>query len=379
MNNYLYNLITVQFKEYFREPAILFWSFAFPIAMAWVLGIAFTSKTEITKTVAVIQNESNANSHLIKWIGGGEQQVNGKNSEKKVFEKVLSNGEGNETKFKFIYSSKDEAILALKQGKISLFIEEYEKDGITYYFDPQNSDAQFTYLLLENSILTLNLFQGIQDKNSSNNHKSNVVTLTAKGSRYIDFLVPGLIAMGIMSSCIWGIGWVLTELRIKKLMRRMIATPMKKTSFLISRIATRFILCFFEAVILYVFAYWYFRVEVDGSLLALFTVFTAGVIAFSGIAILTSSRAKSSQVANGLINAVVMPMMILSGVFFSYHNFPELVIPIIQALPLTMLADSIRSIFIEGAGIKDVALQSFYLFTVGFVTFGVGLKIYKWY
>jgi ABC-type multidrug transport system permease subunit len=177
----------------------------------------------------------------------------------------------------------------------------------------------------------------------------------------------------------WGIGYSLVEQRTKKLLRRMIATPMKKSSFLISHFVGRTVLCAVEALLLYVFVHYYFDISIQGSIPALVVLFLAGVIAFTGIAIFAASRTSRTEIANGLINAVTMPMMVVSGVFFSYHNFPDIVIPLIQVLPLTMLADGIRSIFIEGAGFREVTSSIFILSGLGVIFFAFGLKIYKWY
>jgi ABC-type multidrug transport system permease subunit len=127
------------------------------------------------------------------------------------------------------------------------------------------------------------------------------------------------------------------------------------------------------------FSYFAFGVIIQGSLLALFFVFLAGIAAFSGIAILMSSRAQKTQVGNGLINAVVLPMTILSGIFFSYQNFPDWAVSIIRKLPLTLLADAIRAIFNEGANFYQVADEISYLLIIGIVLFVTGLRIYKWY
>jgi ABC-type multidrug transport system permease subunit len=112
---------------------------------------------------------------------------------------------------------------------------------------------------------------------------------------------------------------------------------------------------------------------------ALLLVFLAGNFAFAGLAVFVSSRTSNTEVGNGFINAIVFPMMILSGIFFSYHNFPDWAIPVIQMLPLTMLADGIRSIFIEGTGLVQVAPPILILTAIGALFFTAGLKIFKWY
>lgn len=159
----------------------------------------------------------------------------------------------------------------------------------------------------------------------------------------------------------------------------MVATPMNKSAFMAAQFVARLALSLLEALVLIIFCYFYFNVTISGSILAFLIVFIAGNVAFTGIAILTSSRTADTRVGNGLVNLVVMPMMILSGVFFSYHNFPEWTVNIIEKLPLTLMADSTRSIFIEGATLHDVAIPVIILSAIGFTFSAVGIKIYKWY
>src|SRR5688572_24512190 len=346
MNKSLIQLIVVHFKTFFREPAVLFWAVLFPIIMVWVLGIAFSNKGESVRTVYVT----------------GESVI----PEKITGEKVLGEETGNVYRIKFQKATEGEAIRAVKRGLITLFIE-VKDDSLIYHFDPLNSDAQLTHLILERSIAEVNT------KNTS------IDALRATGTRYIDFLIPGMIALGIMNSCIWGIGWSLIESRMKKLMRRMVATPLKKTVFFTAQMITRVILGTFETLLLLLFAYLYFGTRIAGSIPAFIAVFLAGIFAFAGIAILMASRTSKTEVANGLVNAVTLPMMILSGIFFNYHNFPDWAIPIIQALPLTLVADSIRSIFIEGAGFAEVLKPVMILGTIGIVAFTAGLRAFKWY
>ena len=244
----------------------------------------------------------------------------------------------------------DKGIQMIKRGEASMIIDGRD-DTVAYRFDPQNSEAQLAYLQLAAAL----------EGKDITGHSETIQPLKETGTRYVDFLVPGLLAMGIMMSAMWGISYNLIDKRNKKLLRRMVATPMHKSNFLMSHLIARILLSVFETVILLAFTWMYFRIEIQGSFLAFLAIFLAGNMAFVGLAIFASSRTANPQVGNGLINVVVMPMMIASGVFFSYHNFPEWLIPFIKILPLTMLADGIRSIFIEGAGFQQVWLSTLIL------------------
>ena len=186
-------------------------------------------------------------------------------------------------------------------------------------------------------------------------------------------------AMSIMNACLWGIGWSLIDLRIKKLLRRMVATPLRKSLLLLSHGLNRMILSAAELLLLYGFAYYYFGIIIQGSLWALLLVFLSGYSSFAGIAVLISCRAQNTHSGNGLINLVSLPMFVLSGIFFSYHNFPDWVTPYVEVLPLTMLANSLRGIITEGIGLYDVILPSIGLVGTGCVCFALGLRFFYWH
>ncbi|MCH2265201.1 MAG: ABC transporter permease [SAR324 cluster bacterium] len=369
MNSILFQLVISQFKLFFREPGVVFWSFGFPVVMAWILGIAFANKGEILRNVAIVTENPAVVSALPKWLHEKSGTVDNQLSGEAELEWEVGMNAGDQARFRFRAMSEEEAVLALKRGQISLWIEGSPETNLSYRFDPDNADARLTYLLLETAF---------REKISSE-IKAEIRPLTMVGIRYVDFLIPGLMAMSIMNACLWGIGWNLIELRIKKLLRRIVATPLRKSIFLISHGLNRMILSAAEMLLLYIFAYFYFDIRIQGSLLALALVFLSGYCAFAGIAILISSRVQNTQSGNGMINIVTMPMFILSGIFFSYHNFPDWLIPYVEVLPLTMLTNSLRGIITEGIGLAQVIQPSLGLFGIGAVCFALGLKLYLWH
>ena len=283
---------------------------------------------------------------------------------------TLKNDKMGNTVFHFQNMKWEPAMVLLKRGNLNMILNE-ENGMIRYHFDPLNPDAQLSYLKLTQIFGRAGLLPLPE--------QANIKPLTVKGTRYIDFLVPGLIAMGFMMSCMWGISYGIIDNRAKKLLRRMVATPMRKSHYLVALITVRFGMNFVESSLLFLFAWIAFGITIQGSVPALFLLFVAGNTAFAGLAIFISSHTAKTEIGNGLINLVVMPMMVLSGIFFSYHNFPDWSIGFIQKLPLTMLADGIRSIFIEGAGFRELTMPITVLFSIGLVFFVTGLKIFKWH
>jgi ABC-type multidrug transport system permease subunit len=369
----LWQLTVSLFRELIREPGVLFWGIAFPILMSLGLGMAFTRKADILRKVAVIPSSGTTitdTSSLYLFLDRKCEKQEAKTDDDPGWKFTLKEEKLSNSVFLFYSMEWDEAIVKLKRGTVNLILK--EENGITeYHFDPMNSDAELTFLKLHEIIDS----KGIKVTES----EGVIRPLTIEGTRYIDFLVPGLLTLGVMMSTMWGISYGLIEKRSKKLLRRLVATPMRKSHFLVALMTVRLTMNIIEALVLLVFAMIAFKLKIQGSIAALFVLFIAGNIAFSGIAILFSSHTSNTEVGNGIINAVTMPMMILSGIFFSYHNFPDWSIGVIQKLPLTMLTDSVRSILNEGAGFPEVAMPVAILSGIGVICFSTGLKIFKWH
>ena len=202
--------------------------------------------------------------------------------------------------------------------------------------------------------------------------------MTEPGSRYIDFLIPGLLGMNLMSAGMWGIGYVVTEMRTKKLLKRLVATPMSRAQFLWSFVVMRALFLLLELPVLLGFAWLVFRVGVAGSIPLLLGISLVGALAFAGIGLLVASRAQNTQTVSGLINLVMLPMFVGSGVFFSTARFPDAVQPFLRVLPLTALNDAVRAVMIDGAGVVAVAGQLGLLALTAAVTFFAALRVFRW-
>jgi ABC-2 type transport system permease protein len=371
----LWQLISALFREIIREPGVLFWGILFPILMSLGLGLAFTKKADVIRKIAIINITEKAspgseNSTVAEFLQNNCEKNSSEKSDDWQWKYVIKDEKLGNSIFLFYDMKWDEAIRFLKRGTINVLMLG-KADSVEYHFDPMNPDAQLTYLKL-NTIVGKGAIQPIESG-------SEIKPLTVTGTRYIDFLVPGLIAMGVMMSSMWGISYGIIEKRSKKLLRRLVATPMKKSHFLIALITVRITMNFIESLVLFLFALFAFKMSIQGNISALIIMFLSGNIAFAGIAVFVSSHTSNTEVGNGLINFVVFPMMVLSGIFFSYQNFPDWSLPVIKNLPLTMLTDGIRSIFNEGAGFHEVTIPILILLAIGTLFFSVGLKIFKWH
>jgi ABC-type multidrug transport system permease subunit len=334
-------LTRTRLRLFFREPSAMFWTFGFPILLSFGLGIAFRNRPPEPVTIAVSE--------------GGDA--------KRLFDALAQRPD-----VKPSLLSPEDARHALRIGKVALIV--LAGPPREYVYDPMRPDSRLARALVDEAL-----------QEADGRHNPTVVAdthVTELGSRYIDFLIPGLIGVNLMSSGLWGIGWVIVEMRTQRLLRRFMATPMKRSYFLASFVVMRMLFLLLEIPVLLVFAWLTFNVQVRGSL-PLFVLVTAlGAIAFAGIGLLVASRARNTQTAGGLMNVVMLPMYILSGVFFSSANFPDILQPIIKALPLTALNSALRAVMNEGAGPSAIAGQLAVLVVITVLSFGVALRIFRW-
>ncbi|MBF0360600.1 MAG: ABC transporter permease [Oligoflexia bacterium] len=360
----LYALIIIHLKELFRTPEILFWGIGFPVLMALGLGIAFSSKQEVVRSVAILTND-NSYSNTLTPINIDGQKI-------ERFEREISGSAIGKNRIIFHKIPNEEwGHLLLKRGIVVLIIIiKGTATTPTYLFDPRNVEAQLSYMITR--ALIENNTAGLIDH-------QYVTALDVPGTRYVDFLLPGLITMGVMMSCMWGISYGLIERRSKKLLRRLVATPMNKSSFLFSQVFVRILFGLFECAILILFAFLFFDFKVYGSYSLLLALYICGHFAFSGLAILVASRTTTIESGTGIINFITTPMIILSGIFFSYQHFPEWAKIIISNLPLTVLTDSLRRVILEGGGFLSISNSLIWLIIMGFICYILGLKIFKWY
>ncbi|MBX3231079.1 MAG: ABC transporter permease [Labilithrix sp.] len=320
----------------------MFWTFGFPLVLSIVLGIAFRNRDPEPVVVAV---EASARAEHARALLAAADDV-------KV--KVLP---------------RDDANAALRTGKVSLVVAA-DEDGYAYRYDPTRPESR-----LARSV-TDDVLQRGEGRKDTFTPETKVVT--EPGSRYIDFLIPGLIGLGLMSTGLWGIGFSLAEMRTKKLIKRLTATPMRRSDFLLSFLLVRAVLLPVELVPLLLFARFVFGVGVEGSLATLLVTALVGGLTFAVMGLFLACRAENPQIVSGLINVVSFPMYLCSGVFFSSSRFPDAVQPVIRWMPLTALNDALRATMIDGAGLADVGGKLASVGAWGVVCFVLAVRFFKW-
>jgi ABC-type multidrug transport system permease subunit len=324
-------LTLMRLRDMMREPGALFWTFGFPVLLSVALGIAFRVKGPEPVVAGALPGVTAQARDTLAQAG---VQVR--------------------------WLDQAAAKAALRSGQVAVVLVPPERPGepITYRFDPARPEARLARATVD---AILQKAAGRQDALAVRDQE-----VSEPGSRYIDFLIPGLLAMNLMSGSMWGIGWVIVEMRVRKLLKRLLAAPM------------RLVVIPFEIAVILIFAHLVFGVQVAGSYAALGLVSLAGAASFAAIAILVSSRAQNTQTVSGLMNLVMLPMFVLSGVFFSSANFPEVTRPFIRALPLTAMCDGMRAVMIDGAGLAGTLPCLAVLAAWGTVSFVLGLRWFRW-
>jgi ABC-type polysaccharide/polyol phosphate export permease len=334
----LVQLTLSRFRLFVREPEAIFWIFVFPILLALGLGIAFRNQPPQIPHIGVV----------------GANLATRLRADKNLSVTAMTRQEGER---------------ALEAGKIQL-LAIGTPDKVVYRFDDTNPDSRTARLITD---------RALQDSSGRPEpFKTSNDLVREPGSRYIDFVVPGLLGMNLMGSAIWGVGLAIVDFRQKKLLKRLVASPMRRWHYLASFVLSRMLMLPFEVIIFLAFASLVFGVPLRGSWWQLAVLCIIGSLGFSALGLLTASRARTIEAVSGLMNVVMMPMWILSGIFFSADRFPDAVQPFIRALPLTALIDALRSNMLQGSGFAQLQWQLAVLAIWVVVPFFVALRLFRW-
>jgi ABC-2 type transport system permease protein len=337
-------LTLIRFREFLREPEAVFWTFIFPLLLAGGLGLAFRSRPGDVAKIGVLTSAPAA--AMVTQALGGDSTI------------------------QLVSLDDTAAVTALRIGTVALVVVARDAANVEYRFDQARTEARTARLLVDQAL------QRARGRNDAVTVTESLVS--ERGSRYIDFVLPGLLAMNLMGSGMWGIGFSIVDARKKKLLKRFVATPMRRHHYLMSFLAMRLGLMVIEVTVISAFGYFAFGVPMRGSLVAFGVACLLGALVFGSLGLLVASRARTIEAASGLMNLLMLPMWVASGVFFSAGNFPDAVQPVIQALPLTAVVDSVRGIMIQGLSWPQLMPEFAIIGTWLLLSFTVALKIFRW-
>jgi len=349
----LWEITRARLLEFVRQPEALFWVFGFPVIMAVVLGLAFRSKPPEKVPIGVLGSGAAADRVVAALDASPDVHA--------------------------VRLTDEQVMRALRTAKVELVVKPEQPivpqatngvPPVTFRFDPQRVEARTARLAASEA---LERAAGRRDPLPVAEQRVH-----ERGQRYVDFLIPGLIGLNLMSSALWGFSFALVQMRTGKLLRRFAATPMKRPHFLIGLMFSRLIFLALQVAFLLLFGWVAFGVEVHGSLLDIAVVGVIGTFAFTGLALLAASRAKTLEGVSGITNLIMIPMWLLSGVFFSYERFPDVIQPVIRVLPLTAFNDALRAVINDGSGLPAIWLPLVILALWALIPFAAALKLFRW-
>jgi ABC-2 type transport system permease protein len=341
--NSFIQLVLARLRIFYREPEALFWVYFFPILMAVGLAIAFWNRPPESPAVDVVRGSSAGIADELA------AQLNQSNVKAEVHDEA-------------------ECLRRYRVGKTALFVS-MSGNELTFGLDPTRSESVAARYQVEAIVRRWKSPDAVASREQLE---------TEPGNRYIDFLLPGLMGMNLLGGGLWGIGFVIVEMRVRKILKRLLATPMRRSDFLLSMFAARLIMLLPEMLSLYLVGRLAFGIPMRGDLFTLAIIVVTGALATSSMGLLIASRTKKSETVMGLINLCVLPMWLLSGVFFSSKKFPDAAQPFIQALPLTQINDALREVMLEGKSLIDIAWRLGILAFYGVVCFVLALKLFRW-
>lgn len=348
MSSALWQLTLTRFREFYREPAALFWVYGFPLVLAFALGMAFREGTVPPASVDVQADaaDPDATEKLRAALAADAGLKVAVNDEPAARQRLRT--------------AKTDLVVVPRPGSAA---------GHEFLYDATRSEGVLARNAADRALVRAS-------------HPGTPLpeerAVTEPGSRYIDFLIPGLLGINLLGGGLFGVGFAVADLRVRKLLKRFTAAPMRRSDFLLSLMISRLVFTLLDVALLLAFSYFMFDIRVRGDWLAFVVLVVAGGASFAGLGLLIGARAKTLETAAGLVNAVMLPMYVLSGVFFSAARFPEAMQPFIQVLPLTAVNDGLRAIMNDGAGLSALGRPLLVLAAWGGVSFALALRFFRW-
>jgi len=375
----LIELTSARIREFFREPAAIFWVYGFPLIMALSLGIAFRDRPQAKLNIdlvapggdttapawwSTLQEDPRLTLHTPAPDAWTRRLRDAKTDLVLIAPGMTGSSSGSATSSNATPSNE-----SAPNGVAPHETSAGGPSGWQVWSEPRRADSLLAREVVENVL---------HRQTTAPPPDFEPRELQEAGSRYIDFLIPGLLGMNLMGGGLFGVGFVLVDMRVKKLLKRFLATPLRHGDFLLSVMLSRLLFMLPEILALLLFSRFLFGVTVRGSYGELALLVLLGGFCFAGIGLLVASRATTLETASGLMNLLMLPMYVLSGVFFSADRFPEAMQPLVRALPLTALNDALRGVMLEGESLVELSRPCLTLVLWGVLSFAVALRIFRW-
>lgn len=363
----LETIILYSIKMFFRDKVAVFFSLFLPLVIMSIFGVMNFDQMEKVKFGVVDEAKSQASAPVaeaLKKVSNLEVSEGGLNSEKSALEK------GERDIVLVIPSDFGKNIGQMKMGQkpepkeIKLFYnntkqESFIQVGVT--ITNQVLD-RYTHAVTE----TPDLFTLKQE------------AISSKRFTYVDFLIPGIVSLGIMQMSIFGVASVFVNWRERGVLRRLLATPVRPGTILFSQVITRLIISMLQTAIILAAGVFLFGIHIAGSIPLILFLGLLGGIVFLCLGFMVSGVGNSTNTVMALANIIMMPQMFLGGVFFPRDGLPEWLKVITEYLPLTYLAEALRSVIIDGSGIFAIRYDILGLVIWSIITFVLAVRLFRW-
>jgi ABC-type multidrug transport system permease subunit len=333
----IYAIFVSRNREFLRDRSSLAWNLLLPVGLVFGLSFAFDGQRD-EYTVGVLQQEAEIDSTSHPFL---------------------------ETQYiRFVpYDDIDEALRKVERHQLDLLIDTGQPTR--YWINPTAPKGYFIeFALLQASAPIPN----------------SVIKEQIEGEpvRYADWILPGILGMNMMFSCMFGVGYVVVRYRKNGFLKRLRATPLTSFEFITAQVASRMVLIMIITSFVYVGTHLLLDTRMEGSYFTLFLVGLVGAISMVSLGLIVSARVTSEELAGGLLNLINLPMMMLSGVWFSLEGTGETMRSISRVFPLTHVLESARAVILDGATFSDVAPGLAALVIMSAVFLGIGAAIFRW-
>jgi ABC-2 type transport system permease protein len=353
-------LILANFKTFIRSKATIFWTFFFPIFFILIFGAVFSGQDNVNYSVGLVMEDSSNTSHAFAAVLQNVSAFTIHSGDRASELQAMKDGDRR-------------AVIIVSQG-FGENISHGSKGDITVYYDPTQTSSAQILLPVINQVVD-GFDRAISQTPSL--VQVNEQTLQTHKLRYIDYFVPGILAMALMQLGLSSAA-VAVQMRENKIYKRLGATPLGRGTMVLSGVVFWLMVAFVQAALIIVVARLVFHVPVLGNWFALVGFVIMGILMFQCMGYMLSVFAKTQETIMPLIMAVQFPMMFLSGIFFPVEMMPGFMHPIMDVMPLTYLSDSIRQIMVQSSAMHSHLINLGVLVAWFVVCLVVAVRFFKW-
>jgi ABC-2 type transport system permease protein len=353
-------LLLAEIKQFVRERSALAWTFLFPIFFILIFGAIFGGQDTTTFSIGLVMED---NSPAAQGLVTAFQQVPAfelHNDSRTVELQALENG--------------DRSAVVVITPDFGASIAQGSQGSIDVYYDPSQTTVSQIVLPIVNRVV------GEYERAAAQMPalvQVNEKTLQAYNLRMVDYMVPGILAMSLMQLGLYAAAPLVVQ-REKKVLKRLGATPLRRSTMVLSQVVFRLIIAVVQAALIIVVARLAFGVPMLGNWFFLGGVIILGTMTFLALGYMLSAFAKTEEAIMPLLMAISFPMMFLSGIFFPVDMMPGFMQPVMAALPLTYLGDSMRQIMVNASAIHPMLLNLAVLGAWFVACLVVAVRFFKW-